>query len=133
MAHILIVDDEVDMLTLLAKIIAENTNHNVTTTNNPLEVPKLIKEGAFDLLIVAFEMPGMNGPELIYEVKKIDEYIPILLSVPSKYCLPEDALGPRAYNSIAKPFRKEKILNAIHWELDRENIKDKLDRLKREL
>jgi two-component system response regulator AtoC len=77
MAQILIVDDEVDMLALLAMIITDKTSHKATTTNNPLEVPKLIQEGAFDLLITDLKMPGMDGTELIAEVRKIDKSIPV--------------------------------------------------------
>jgi DNA-binding NtrC family response regulator len=50
-AQILVVDDELDMLALLAMIIGEKTEHKVTTTNNPLEVPELIKTGDYNLLI----------------------------------------------------------------------------------
>ncbi len=46
MAQILIVEDEPDMLALLAMIIREKTNHKLTTANNSLEVPNLLKKGA---------------------------------------------------------------------------------------
>jgi DNA-binding NtrC family response regulator len=75
MAHVLIVDDEPDMLALLDMIITEKTNHKVTTTNNPLEVPILIKEGACNLLITNLKMPGMDGIELIAEIRKVDAHI----------------------------------------------------------
>jgi DNA-binding NtrC family response regulator len=115
MAQILIVDDKVDMLALLAMIITEATIHKVTTTNNPFEVPKLIQEWAFDLLITDHKMQGMDGTELIAEVRKIDKSIPILIiteydSVESA----EDAIHKGAYDYITKPFRKEQILIAIN-------------------
>jgi DNA-binding NtrC family response regulator len=114
-AQILIVDDEVEMLALLAMIISDKSTHKATTTNNPLEVPKLIQEGAFDLLITDLMMPGMDGTELIAEVRKIDKSIPILIiteyaSVESA----EDAIHKGAYDYITKPFRKDQILIAIN-------------------
>ncbi len=42
--RILIVDDEIDMLELLELIITDRTDYEVTTTNNPLEVPELLKK-----------------------------------------------------------------------------------------
>jgi len=133
MAQILIVDDEVDMLALLAMIITEKTNHKATTTNNPLEVPKLIKEGAFDLLIADLKMPGMDGIELVDEVRKIDKSIPILIitaygSIESA----EEAIHKGAYDYITKPFRKEQILIAINRSLEWKEMKREIDYLKRD-
>ena len=133
MAQILIVDDEVDMLALLAMIITEKTNHRATTTNNPLEVPKLIKEGAFDLLIADLKMPGMDGIELIDEVRKIDKSIPILIitaygSIESA----EEAIHKGAYDYITKPFRKEQILIAINRALEWKEMKRQIDSMKKE-
>jgi DNA-binding NtrC family response regulator len=131
MAQILIVDDEVDMLALLAMIITEKTNHSAATTNNPLEVPKLIKEGAFDLLITDLKMPGINGLELIEEVRKIDKSIPILVitaygSIESA----EEAIHKGAYDYITKPFRKEQILIAINRALEWKEMKREINHLK---
>jgi DNA-binding NtrC family response regulator len=133
MAQILIVDDEVDMLALLAMIITEKTNHRATTTNNPLEVPKLIKEGTFDLLIADLKMPGMGGIELIDEVRKTDKSIPILIitaygSIESA----EEAIHKGAYDYITKPFRKEQILIAINRALEWKEMKREIDYLKGE-
>jgi DNA-binding NtrC family response regulator len=133
MAQILIVDDEVDMLALLAMIITNKSTHGATTTNNPLEVPKLIQEGKFDLIISDLKMPGMDGVELIAEVRKIDESIPILIitaygSVDSA----EDAVLKGAYDYITKPFRKEQILIAINRALEWKEMKKEIDSLKGE-
>ena len=119
------------MLALLAMIITEKTNHRATTTNNPLEVPKLIKEGAFDLLIADLKMPGMDGIELIDEVRKIDKFIPILIitaygSIESA----EEAIHKGAYDYITKPFRKEQILIAINRALEWKEMKRELNSLK---
>ena len=134
MAHILIVDDEVDMLNLLAKIITEKTNHNVTSTNNPLEVPTLIKEGACDLLITDLKMPGMDGMQLILEVKKIDKTIPILvITAYGSEASAAEATSIGAYNYFTKPFRKEQILIAISRALEWKDMNDRLNRLKRKL
>ncbi|OGW38982.1 MAG: histidine kinase [Nitrospirae bacterium RBG_13_39_12] len=131
MAQILIVDDEVDMLALLAMIITEKTSHKATTTNNPLEVPKLIKEGNFDLIITDLKMPGMDGIELISGVRKIDKSIPILIitaygSIESA----EEAIHKGAYDYITKPFRKEQILIAINRALEWKEMKSQIDSLK---
>jgi len=134
MAEILIVDDELDMLALLVMIITEKTNHKVTTTNNPLEVPKLVKEGAYDLLIADLKMPGMDGIELIHEVRKMDKDLPIVIitafgSIESA----EEALRKGTFDYITKPFRKEQILIAINRALEWQKMKRQIRELKEKL
>lgn len=130
-ANILVVDDEVDMLALLAMIISEKTDHKVTTTNNPLEVVQFVKEREYDLIISDLKMPNMDGIELIAEIRKVDQYIPILVitaygSIESA----EDAINKGAYDYITKPFRKEQILIAIDRALEWKNMRKELRELK---
>lgn len=130
-ARILVVDDELDMLALLAMIISEKTDHKVTTTNNPLEVIQFMREGGYDLIITDLKMPTMDGIELIAEIKKIDQYIPILVitaygSIESA----EEAITKGAYDYITKPFRKEQILIAIDRALEWKNMRKELRELR---
>ena len=130
-AKILVVDDELDMLALLAMIISEKTEHNVTTTNNPLEVVQFVKENEYDLVISDLKMPGMNGIELIAEIRKIDQYIPILvITAYGSNESAEDAINKGAYDYITKPFRKEQILIAIDRALEWKNMRKELRELK---
>ncbi|MCJ7617852.1 MAG: response regulator [Desulfobacterales bacterium] len=130
-AQILIVDDELDILTVLAMIISDKTDHKVTTTNNPLEVPELIKEGVYDLLITDLKMPGMDGIELMGEVRKLDKYIPVLIiTAYGSPELAEKAINKGAYDYITKPFRKEQILIAINRALEWQTMNKELRRLK---
>lgn len=130
-ARILVVDDELDMLALLAMIISEKTEHKVTTTNNPLEVIQFVLEGGYDLIITDLKMPTMDGIELIGKIRNIDQYIPILVitaygSIESA----EEAITKGAYDYITKPFRKEQILIAIDRALEWKNMKKELKELK---
>ncbi|MFH1672598.1 MAG: response regulator [Pseudomonadota bacterium] len=131
MAHVLIVDDELDILTVLAMIIKDNTNHKVSTTNNPFEALELVKEKACDLLIADLKMPGMDGMELMGEVRKVDEYIPILIiTAYGSPELAEKAIHEGAYDYITKPFRKEQILIAISRALEWQKMRTELRQLK---
>lgn len=130
-ARILVVDDELDMLALLAMIISEKTEHKVTTTNNPLEVIQFVLEGGYDLIITDLKMPTMDGIELIGKIRNIDQYIPILVitaygSIESA----EEAINKGAYDYITKPFRKEQILIAIDRALEWKSMKKELKELK---
>ncbi len=131
MAQILIVDDELDMLALLAMIIREKTNHQVTTTNNPLEVLELVKTEDYDLVISDLKMPTMDGLELIDEIRKMDSDIPILIiTAYGSFESAEEAVHKGAYDYITKPFRKEQILIVINRALEWHKMKAELRQLK---
>jgi len=114
MGRILAVDDELDMLSLIKMIIEGYSNHQVTTTNNPLEVADLLTKEQFDLIITDLKMPGMDGMELLELAKKYDKDALILMvtafgSLESA----EEAVRKGAFDYISKPFRKEQLLLAI--------------------
>ncbi len=114
MGHILAVDDELDMLTLIKMIIEGYSKHQVTITNNPLEVTELLDKEQFDLIITDLKMPGMDGMELLDLAKRRDKDAPILMvtafgSLESA----EEAVAKGAFDYISKPFRKEQLLLAI--------------------
>jgi len=131
---ILIVDDEPDMLKLLSMILREKTSYSVTTTNNPIEALELTRSGNFDLVITDLKMPGLDGLQLLEEVKKRDEDVPvIIITAYGTIDAATEAIEKGGFDFITKPFKKEQILftieKAIKWlRVQRENkmLKEKL-------
>jgi len=112
--RILIVDDEKDMLTLLKRIISEETDHHVTTDSDPLDALNLFKNELFDLVITDLKMPKMDGMSLLKEMKKIRPDISVVII--TAYATIETAVlavQQGAYDYITKPFKRERILLTI--------------------
>jgi DNA-binding NtrC family response regulator len=131
---ILIVDDEPDILELLEMIIAERTPHQVVTTNNPLEVPHLLKKDPFDLLITDLRMPGLSGMDLIREAKKIDPDRPVIvITAYGSSQSAEESITEGAYDYITKPFRKDQIIITINRAMEWQAIKKELKILRAQL
>ena len=131
---ILIVDDELDILELLEMIIQEKTPYKVVTTNNPLEVPHLLKEAPFSLLITDLRMPAMGGMELIREVKKICSDMPIIvITAYGSSQSADEAIQTGAYDYITKPFRKEEIIITINRAMEWHIMKRELAALQNKL
>ena len=131
---ILIVDDELDMLELLEMIIVEKTPYRVVTTNNPLEVPHLLKKEPFDLLITDLRMPGLSGMDLIREAKKIDPVMPIIvITAYGSSQSAEESITEGAYDYITKPFRKDQILITINRAMEWQAMKKELETLKAQI
>ena len=76
-AHILVVDDDDGIRSLVKQYLNEN-NFIVTTANNAENAAQKILIIKFDLIVLDVMMPGKNGLEFIKEnKKKIDT--PIIL------------------------------------------------------
>ena len=114
MGRILAVDDEPDMLTLIKMIVEGYSDHQVTTTNNPMEVAELLTKERFDLIITDLKMPGMDGMELLELVKKYEnDSLVLMLTAFGSMASAEEAVVKGAFDYISKPFRKEELLLAI--------------------
>ena len=131
--RILVVDDEPNMLRLLKTILMDKTGYEVTTTNNPLEVSKLLQEGHYDLVITDLKMPLVDGIDLIDIVKKIDATMPIIvITAYGTIETAEEAIQKGAYDFITKPFRKETILITIKRALEWKRMQGELAELKKQ-
>jgi DNA-binding NtrC family response regulator len=114
MGLILAVDDEPDMLSLIKMIIEGYSDHQVTTTNNPMEVAELLTKRRFDLIITDLKMPGMDGMELLELAKKYDQdVLTLMVTAFGSLESAEEAVTKGAFDYISKPFRKETLLIAI--------------------
>jgi DNA-binding NtrC family response regulator len=130
--RLLVVDDEPNMLRLLKTILMDKTGYEVTTTNNPLEVSKLLQEAPYDLVITDLKMPLVDGIDLIGIIKNIDANIPIIvITAYGTIELAEEAIQKGAYDFITKPFRKETILITIKRALEWKQMQGELAALKK--
>jgi DNA-binding NtrC family response regulator len=131
--RILVVDDEPNMLRLLKTILMDKTGYEVTTTNNPLEVSKLLQESHYDLVVTDLKMPLVDGIDLIGIVKNIEATMPIIvITAYGTIETAEEAIQKGAYDFITKPFRKETILITIKRALEWKRMQGELAELKKQ-
>lgn len=115
---ILIVDDLPENITILRSIIeASGASYLVTEANNGKEALESIAQTPPDLIITDWDMPEMNGIELIVSVRKNHELrnIPIIV-VTGMMVHPEDlkmAFEAGASDFLRKPFDKTELLARI--------------------
>ena len=131
--RILVVDDEPNMLRLLKTILMDKTGYEVSTTNNPLEVSKLLQESPYDLVVTDLKMPLVDGIDLIGIVKNIEAAMPIIvITAYGTIETAEEAIQKGAYDFITKPFRKETILITIKRALEWKQMQGELAELKKQ-
>ncbi len=132
-AKLLVLDDEVDMLSLLEAIITGRTGHEVVASNNPLELEDLMEANNFDLVITDLKMLGRDGLEVMEKVRQKDDTIPVvIITAYGSLESAQEAVRKGAYDYIAKPFRKEQVLLAVERALEWRRITLENRRLKSE-
>ena len=102
--RLLLIDDN-DSVREAVRAMLEDLGHSVVEVTGGAEALELLaNDRSFDLLIVDFAMPVMNGSELAGEVTKTQPDMPILFV--TGY-VENDALRPwteRGYRTLRKPF-----------------------------
>jgi len=111
-AHILVVDDDEGIRTLVKKYLNEN-NYLVTTANNAEDAFEKIQIIKFDLIILDIMMPGKSGLEFIKEnQKKLDTPV-ILLTAKGEADERVEGLEVGADDYLPKPFEPKELILRI--------------------
>ena len=117
-AHILVVDDDEGIRSLVKKYLNEN-KFLVTTAENAEDASKKIKLIKFDLIILDIMMPGQNGIEFIQENKKKIETPIILLTAKGEATERVEGLEVGADDYLPKPFEPKELILRIKNILDK--------------
>ena len=112
LAHILVVDDDEGIRSLVKKYLSEN-KYIVNTAESAEDAFKKIKIIKFDLIILDIMMPGKSGLEFIQENrKKLDTPI-ILLTAKGQANERVEGLELGADDYLAKPFEPKELILRI--------------------
>jgi CheY-like chemotaxis protein len=107
--QVLIVDDDREVLTMLADIVKELDLTPVTASHGQEALEKL-KTQKIDLIITDMVMPKMGGLELIKQSRQLNAKIPIaVISGHGEAQNVIEALNRGAYNFVSKPFTIKEI------------------------
>ncbi|MRG27082.1 response regulator transcription factor [Laceyella tengchongensis] len=117
-ASVLIVDDETRMLELLSMIL--KPEFSVTVTSCGREALRLSRSNSFDLCLLDIMMPGMEGRELLRQLRKEKTDLPVIfLSARSDLEDRVEGLELGADDYITKPFEPMELVARIHTVLRR--------------
>ncbi len=111
-AHILVVDDDDGIRSLVKQYLNEN-KYLVTTAHSAEDASKKIKIIKFDLIILDIMMPGKNGLEFIQENKKKLETPIILLTAKGEANDRIEGLEIGADDYLPKPFEPKELILRI--------------------
>ena len=111
-SHILVVDDDDGIRSLVKKFLNEN-NFLVTTSDSAEDATEKTKIIKFDLIVLDIMMPGKNGLEFIQENKKKLETPIILLTAKGEANERIKGLETGADDYLPKPFEPKELILRI--------------------
>ena len=112
LSHILVVDDDDGIRTLVKKYLNEN-NYLVTTAIDAEDASEKIKKIKFDLIILDIMMPGKSGLEFIHDHKKHLETPIVLLTAKGEANERVEGLEMGADDYLPKPFEPKELILRI--------------------
>ena len=122
-AHILVVDDDDGIRSLVKKYLNEN-KYLVTTAENAENALDKIKIVKFDLIVLDIMMPGKSGLEFISENKKELDTPIILLTAKGETTERVAGLEVGADDYLPKPFEPKELILRIRNILNKTIKKD---------
>jgi len=123
LAHILVVDDDEGIRSLVKRYLDEN-EYLITTADNAEDASEKIKIIKFDLIILDIMMPGKSGLEFIEEHKNELDTPIILLTAKGQANERVEGLEIGADDYLPKPFEPKELLLRIKNILDKTKKRD---------
>jgi len=133
MKRILIVDDDKDLRFNLSSILKEE-GHEVIAASDGKQTLKVIAKSAPDLVLLDIKLPGMDGVELLQEIKRKWNNLPIImLTATSDVKSAVKAMKLGAYDYITKPFDDEELILIIKKALHTQYLCREVEHLRKKL
>uniref|UniRef100_A0A7C2NCL9 Sigma-54-dependent Fis family transcriptional regulator n=1 Tax=Thermoanaerobaculum aquaticum TaxID=1312852 RepID=A0A7C2NCL9_9BACT len=132
-ARLLIVDDELHMRESLARWFLED-GYEVETAGDAKAALALLGRQTFDAIITDIRMPGMDGLELLKQIKEVNPHATIILiTAYASVASAVEALKAGAYDYLVKPFDPEELSRVVERACERARLQQENIALKERL
>src|SRR5436190_298953 len=110
---ILVVDDEVDTCRNLSDIFTD-LGYRVDIAHDGLTALEMVRQKPYEVALLDFKMPGMDGLTLYREIKKLRaDTVAIVVTAYAAGDTKTDALAAGAWQVLAKPVEFSKLLGFV--------------------
>jgi len=120
--HIFFVDDELPVRKAVTHTL-ENAGFRVSSFSCAPDCLQQLRCQTCDLLITDVRMPGMNGTELLTEIRQTAPWVPVvILTGYGDVPMTRAAFKQGAVDFIEKPFTRQTLLSAVESALGRVSL-----------
>jgi DNA-binding NtrC family response regulator len=129
MGKILIVDDDHDLRAVVGDVLRDE-DFIVSEAKDGVEAIAAVKKNAPDGILLDLKMPGMDGIEVMQEIRKIDSHIPVIImtahgDIPTAV----DAIQKGAYDFTVKPPDFDKLIITLRRAVERRKLEIDVSRI----
>ncbi|ADU32332.1 response regulator [Evansella cellulosilytica] len=121
---LLIVDDQFGIRVLLNEVF-EKDGYKTMQASNGKQALKIVEEEEPELILLDMKIPGMDGLEILREIKKMDvKSDVIMMTAYGELEMINEAMQLGALTHFAKPFDIDEVRDEVRKYLEaRENVK----------
>lgn len=112
---ILIIDDDVELCEEIAETL-QDEGYPVEYISDPDQGQNLINRKAFDIVIIDYKMPGLNGIELLKKIKEKNPQTKVFIATGRPFIdklLEEQKASHLVSGVVNKPFNTDTLLEKI--------------------
>lgn len=119
MADILLADDDETLHPLIASVL-QAAGHTMSFASNGKIAFEMIRDGAYDLVILDYDMPLKTGIEVLTDLKIDNTAIPstIMLTARGQPDIIQSCIQAGAKDFIVKPFSVEEVARRVDKQLE---------------
>lgn len=133
MTKILIVDDEEGMRFFLSEAIGKE-GYKYRVASNGEQAIKMLETDQFDLAIIDYNMPGLNGLETFIKMKEVDpDIVAIMITAYGSNTLAYEAIEKGVFDYFNKPFDIAEMRVVVRRALERSQLQRQVQILRRDL
>lgn len=128
---IAIVDDERESLYTYSLILKQSGIKDIVLIEDARELPVILKERAFSLILLDLSMPHISGFELLKFINVEYPEIPVIIITAIKEIdLAVECIKMGACDYLVKPIEKNKLISSIKKALEMNRLKEEITGLK---
>lgn len=129
---ILVIDDNEETLKFVTMVL-QPKGYKIATYSEPIDALRAVEKDKFDLILIDFVLPSMDGLEFLEKIRKIDTKVAVAFI--TAYASVESAvecMKAGALDYITKPFSPEELLIRISKIFSQKAIVEKKQKLEEE-
>ncbi|MFZ4478476.1 MAG: sigma-54-dependent transcriptional regulator [Rhodoferax sp.] len=132
-ARILIVDDEEIVIRSCRRILSDSA-YSVDSAPNGTEALRKVEESEYDLMVLDIMMPGIDGLEVLQQVKERHPDIDVIMVTGlSQIQTAVKAMKLGAFDYLSKPFDPDELKHVVDRALERRRLLQENRNLKTEV
>ena len=121
--RILVVDDEKSMCQFLS-IMLRKEGYEITTVGNGKKAVEEVAGSKFDVVLTDIKMAGMDGMEVLREIKRLDPTMPVvIMTAYASQKTAIEAVNQGAFHYLIKHAKNDEIKMVVRNALDMKRVR----------